>query len=184
MLEDRTLTQQGEKTDGRISLTFKTLSYIVHNIWLLLTRRWYRNGYACVNFGSPVSLRQWRADRQGSTESWEQEVEALADDMMERVGQVIPILPVALVATVFTRAIHQPVDTLTLKNQVFELIEQLEQAGRHVYIPRGDLDYSVDVGIRMLTLRHILNDQDGVLSVADDEHVLLNYYAASIAHLV
>nr|MBX2824045.1 glycerol-3-phosphate acyltransferase [Gammaproteobacteria bacterium] len=186
VLEDRTLTRSGRQVDGRISLTLSTLKYLFHNLWLAVTGRWYRNGYACVNFGSPISLREWKASRPdtSSAAAWELQVEEFAGQMMDRVGEVIPILPVALVASVFAHSEEPSLDLLTLKNRVFELIADLETAGRHVYIPRGDLDYAVDVGIRMLVLRHVLKEDDGMLSVAADELTLLNYYAASIEHLV
>jgi len=198
VFEDRVLTRTGGKSGNRFFTVTRTLQYIMHNIWLAVTGRWYRNGYACVNFGSPVSLRDWRAAQavaQAATpaatpaaeqndDDRENQVEKLAADLMQRIGDVIPILPVALVATVFKLRKPASMDTLELKTQIFQLIDELRSAGRHVYIPRGDLDYAVNVGLRMLTLRHILLDNNGVLSVAATEWTLLEYYAASIEHLV
>ena len=68
--------------------------------------KWYRFGYACVNFGPPISMRD-HANARGfdrnslSEERWREEVQVLGDQLMEAVGKVIPVLPVALVATVF-----------------------------------------------------------------------------------
>ena len=39
---------------------------------------------------------------------------------------------------------------------------QLEARGAHVYLPRGDQDYAIDVGLRMLTLRHLVVESDGL----------------------
>src|SRR5438128_9798500 len=31
--------------------------FVVRNLWLMARNRWHRFGYACANFGSPISLR-------------------------------------------------------------------------------------------------------------------------------
>ncbi len=62
-------------------------------------------------------------------------------------------------------------------------MEDLESRGAHVYIPRGDQDYAIDVGLRMLTLRRLVADRDGLFVAEPVELPLLTYYANSIAHL-
>ncbi|MEM7259595.1 MAG: hypothetical protein AAF404_19650, partial [Pseudomonadota bacterium] len=54
----------------------------------------------------------------------------------------------------------------------------------HAYIPRGDRDYAVTVGIRMLVLRRVLLEDDGIYTVNQSDILLLQYYANSIEHLV
>ena len=39
---------------------------------------------------------------------------------------------------------------------------ELEAAGAHVYIPRRDQDYAIVAGLRMLTLRHLVEERDGL----------------------
>ena len=56
----------------------------------------------------------------------------------------------------------KPISELELKSAVEQLIEKLEAAGAHVYIPRKDLDYAVTVGLRMLTLRRLVEEKDGL----------------------
>ena len=53
-----------------------------------------------------------------------------------------------------------------------------------VYIPRRDLDYAIVVGLRMLTLRHLVLDSDGLFSAVPSQTAVLRYYANSIAHLL
>jgi glycerol-3-phosphate O-acyltransferase len=36
----------------------------------------------------------------------------------------------------------------------------------------------------MLTLRHLVRERDGLFEVDPDEHMVLRYYANSIAHLL
>jgi glycerol-3-phosphate O-acyltransferase len=57
---------------------------------------------------------------------------------------------------------------------------RLEAAGAHIYVPRGDLDYAIGVGLRMLLLRRIVVEQDGLYRANPAELALLAYYANSI----
>jgi glycerol-3-phosphate O-acyltransferase len=59
----------------------------------------------------------------------------------------------------------------------------LESAGAHVYIPRQDQDYAFTVGLRMLTLRRLAIESDGLFRPAADAGEVLAYYANAIAHL-
>ena len=49
---------------------------------------------------------------------------------------------------------------------------------------RRDLDYALDVGLRMLMLRHLVDEYDGLYSARLEELPVLRYYANSIAHLL
>ena len=76
---------------------------------------------------------------------------------MARVGSIVPVVPVPLIASVFLGDETKKFSELELKSAVEQLIEKLEAGGAHVYIPRKDLDYAVTVGLRMLTLRRLVN---------------------------
>ncbi len=66
---------------------------------------------------------------------------------------------------------------------VLRLMKELESRGAHVYVPRGDQDYAITVGLRMLTLRRLVVEREGLYAVRRGELPLLTYYARSIAHL-
>ncbi len=188
VLEDRSLLRYARKLPKRgIGYTLtKSGTFLAKNLWQAFTGKRYRYGYACVNFGEPVSLKQWIARQHPDKDTlpYLSDVSPLADLLMQRIGSITPILPVALVATVFAREPNSVRNELALKSDVFNLLEQLEAAGYRAYIPRSDRDYAVAVGVRMLTLRHILHDNDGEFSVNQKELPLLEYYANSIKHLV
>jgi glycerol-3-phosphate O-acyltransferase len=103
---------------------------------------------------------------------------------MAVVGRIVPVVPVPLIATVILRNDGKPQSELELKSGVEQLIEKLEAAGAHVYIPRKDLDYAVTVGLRMLTLRRLVEEKDGLYTAQQIELPVLRYYANSIAHLL
>jgi len=188
VLEDRSLLRNIQQLPKRSSTytLLKSLSFMGKNVWQALTGTRYRYGYACVNFGKPLSLKQWIAEQTESTATMSvlNDVEPLAKDLMHRIGDITPILPVALVATVFAQGQAESLNELALKSRVYTLLKQLEDTGYKAYIPRSDVDYAISVGVRMLTLRGVLIDTNGELSLNHNELVLLNYYANSIKHLV
>jgi glycerol-3-phosphate O-acyltransferase len=177
-LEDRSLLRGLEPDAERKGVGFAfrtTLGFMLRNFAQMAGRRWYRFGYACVNFGRPISLRRYLTEQGFDFRELDQEarftrVEALTQYLMTAVGEVIPVLPVSLVAT--------------LKARAHRLIGQLEAAGAHVYVPRRDQDYALQVGLRMLELRHLVADQDGLYHANPDERPMLRYYANAIAHLL
>ncbi len=185
VIEDRTLLRAAEKLPkrGLAASTATFTRYFAKTLWQTLLGKRYRNGYACVNFGEPVSLREWMKDRDIKANQMG-DITPLATDLMQRIGNITPILPVALVTTLFARDTTARYSSLELKAEVLELLKDLEQRGYRAYIPRSDYNYAVDVGVRMLTLRNILEDNEGVFSARPEEHTLLRYYSNSIAHLL
>jgi glycerol-3-phosphate O-acyltransferase len=85
-------------------------------------------------------------------------------------------------ATPFARHPERSFSELELKAEVAPLIGQLEARGAHVYVPRGDLDYALHVGLRMLRLRRLLDEENGLYRARAVELPLVQYYANSIAH--
>jgi glycerol-3-phosphate O-acyltransferase len=161
--------------------------FVGRNLLLMARNKWHRFGYACVNFGSPVSARDY-VRRQGvdlrrlPKEERFARVEAFARELMGAVARVIPVVPVSLAATVFVREPDRSWSELELKAEILRLIEDLERRGAHVYIPRADQGYAIDVGLRMLTLRRLVTQADGAFTPQREELPLLTYYANSIAH--
>ncbi len=192
VLEDRTLLKRLDAAAprrGPLYAAGRTFAFIGSNLWLMATGRWYRFGYACVNFGRPLSMRAWVAERAFDFRNLSEadrhtEVERVARHVMAEVAKVIPVLPVSLVASVFTHAAERTFSELELKSEVYELIRRLEGVGAHIYVPRGDLDYAVGVGLRMLTLRRIVNEEAGLYRPDPDDREILAYYANAIEWLV
>jgi glycerol-3-phosphate O-acyltransferase len=115
-------------------------------------------------------------------EARKQAMARLGADLMEAVGRVVPVVPVALMAEVFVRSPDTGFSELELKAEVGKVLQRLEARGAHVYIPRRDLDYALTVGLRMLRLRRLVQERDGIYRAHPAERPLLAYYANSIAH--
>ena len=192
VLEDRTQLRAGDAEaprTGRMAAAWRTLRFVGTQVGLLLRSRWHRFGYACVNFGTPVSVRAWAAQRgvdfdHLTREQRQGEVAALGRHLMDEVGRLIPVLPVPLVAAVLLAQEGRPLGELELKSAVATLVARLQQRDARLYLPRSDWDYAVTSGLRMLEQRHLVERVDGLLRARDDELPLLRYYANSIAHML
>ena len=139
---------------------------------------------------TPVSVRAWAAERGVDFEALGREqrhaqVAALGRHLMDEVARLIPGAAGAAGGPppcCARRARHWA--PLELKAEVGRLVQALETRGARLYLPRGDWDYAVDAGLRMLTLRHLVVEQQGLYTAHTHELPLLAYYANSIAHLV
>jgi glycerol-3-phosphate O-acyltransferase len=186
VLEDRTLLSAPEEKIGALR---GTLGFVWRNVRLVLQSRWRRFGYACVNFGSPFSMREYCRtkgvdfQRLGG-EDRKRAMLDLGTALMESVGRVVPVVPVALMATVFIRHAERALSELELKAEAARLIAALEARGAHIYVPRGDRDYALTVGLRMLRLRNVIEERDGLYQILAGQRALVEYYANSIAHLL
>ena len=191
VLEDRTQLLKlhpDAPRPGRVKSVKTLLSFWGGQLWLALNGHWHRFGYACVNFGAPLSMRAWckqhgvrfpdLPDAQRKLE-----VTRVAAHLMQQIGQVIPVLPVSLVASLFVDAPQRRWSELELKAAMHERMARLQTHGAHQYIPRQDQDYAFGVGLRMLVQRHMVVEDDGLFSVADDAREIVAYYANAIAHL-
>jgi len=192
VLEDRSLLRSLDAEAprvGRAKTLWNTLAFVAHNLRLMLKSEWHRFGYACVNFGSPISMRAYCRERgvdfqRLSGEERKRETAALGAHLMQAVGRVVPVVPVPLIATVFVGNPERRLSALELKAEVGRLLEVLERSKAHVYVPRSDFDYAINVGLRTLLLRHLVDESDGLYLAREKELVVLRYYANSIVHLL
>jgi glycerol-3-phosphate O-acyltransferase len=189
--EDRTLLAEREtsgRRTGAVVAAGNTLRFVGKNLRLMARNRWHRFGYACVNFGSPISAKAW-IRRHGvdlralPRDERFAEVGRLAEDLMAAIAAVIPVVPVALVARAFVAEPARSWSELELKAHALDEMRELERRGAHVYVPRADQDYAIDVGLRMLTLRRLVLESGGLYAPVAAHLPLLEYYANSIAHL-
>jgi glycerol-3-phosphate O-acyltransferase len=195
VLEDRTLLGSLDRDaprPGPLAAARTALAFWFGQLGLMLRGRWFRFGYACVNFGRLISAREWLARHAGESggdlrrldkDKRFEVVGRLAEDVMGEVARLVPVLPVSLIATVLIEA-EGPLDELELKVRASALMSHFDARGAKLYLPRGDRDYAFHVGLRMLALRHLVEEAAGGLFVAvAAERPLLAYYANAIAHL-
>jgi glycerol-3-phosphate O-acyltransferase len=189
-LEDRTLLRELDPDAEKRSRWFiikTTCGFIWKSLVLMILSRWQRFGYAYVNFGNPVSIRQYCADRGLNFARLERptrfaEVEKLANRLMDAIRQVVPALPVSLVATVLLEAQPEGLHAADVQERVTQYIAELERCGAHSYLSPQNRVESILNALNMLQLRKLVGESGGVYWAIPDEVNLLTYYANAIAH--
>lgn len=190
VLEDRTLLI--ERTEPRVApekwhALRNTCGFIFKHLKLRMQNRWDRFGYAVVQFGSPISLRDYCRThdldfRRSDKDERFKKVTALADHLMQAVGELVPALSVPLLAQVLSADRREFTD-LELKAEVQHRLDALSVTGRRHFIFDAANSFALDKAIRMMVIRHLLIERDGRYHANPDEGRLIAYYAHSIEHL-
>ncbi len=189
VVEDRSLLRKLDETAKRRSLWFvikTSLRFISKHLLLSQRNRWRRFGYASVNFGEPVSARQYCRQqdivfsRLDHDERFAQ-VEKLADELMGRIQGVVPILPVPLMCKVILDNGDQWSGELELKQQAAVLIEKLRSANAPISINANAYEGVLNHALAMLQARGFVEQDNGLYRAAADELAIIRYYANSIA---
>ena len=189
-LEDRSLVRALDPEAEKRSLWFvvKTTTWFIwRSIVLMIRSRWQRYGYACVNFGPNVSARQFCRQNHVNVSEIDREtrfvfVEKLCKQLMNSIEQVIPILPVSLVAMVMLESVEQPLSAFDVEAHVHGLIDELEARGATVYVAGRSRAQTILTALNTLRLRRIVIESDGLYR-ADSKHIdVLSYYANAIVH--
>lgn len=190
-LEDRSLLRKLDAAAVKRSRWFvarTTLMFLGRSLYLMGMSRWRRYGYACVNFGKPVSVRDYCGDQAidfGSMNRAErfEEVEKLCLSLMNDIADVVPVLPVALVSSVLLEGIDEAFDIQSIQERAAQLQNELQHKGAPVI----ELSHSKQTGViadavDFLLLRNIITADGDRIEVAAEEVPLLRYYANAIGH--
>jgi glycerol-3-phosphate O-acyltransferase len=189
-LEDRSLLRELDPDAEKRSRWFvikTTCGFIWKSLILIILSRWQRFGYAYVNFGNPVSVRQYCEDKTLDFTKLERsarflEVESLAGRLMDAIKQVVPALPVSLVATVMLASGQKGMRASEVQTQVNRLIADLQEDGAHVYVSPHKRVESILNALNMLVLRRLVEESQGIYRIVPEEVDVLSYYANAIAH--
>ncbi|NIM48136.1 MAG: glycerol-3-phosphate acyltransferase [Gemmatimonadales bacterium] len=191
VLEDRSLILElldEQARPGRVRQLLGVLHYVAFNLARLLTGNLRRYGRVAVNFGTPVPLRQWVEQRPGvfelPKENRLQELEGLANEVMGRVAQIMPITPVPLVAA----ALLSFGETLVRRNDLLERVDEfrdhLLKTGAKLIRPERPPDAILDRAWRMLRMRRLVVRQRDAFIILPRQRPLLEYYRNSVKHLL
>jgi glycerol-3-phosphate O-acyltransferase len=191
VLEDRSLIRELEEGVARKSRA-ERLSRVSHytgwNTLRLLTGRLRRYGRVAVNFGSPLSVRSWIADRPGVLDLPRAQrlprIQELADAMLARIADVIPVTPVPLAAA----ALLSFGETAVRHGAVLERLEHyrthlLERDAKIVHAER-DAAALLERAWRTFRMRRLVAREGDTYVILPSQRPLLEYYANSIRHLL
>jgi len=190
VIEDRSLVRRLDKNVEKRSAWFvlkTTVSFIFKNASLSRKNRWRRFGYASVNFGEPVSAKEYCEVNEIDFSSLDREdrfvrVESLADSIMSNITKVVPIVPTALVSEVLLKNIKEWRSELEIKTQCAERIKQLADAGAPIDISASAVESVLGSAMDILVGRGLVEVKDNLYRMKDSEIDIIKYYANSIVH--
>lgn len=189
-LEDRSLLRSLDPRAEKRSKWFvikTTVRFVWRNLLLMALNKWHRFGYACVNFGPVVSMREY-CERHGVNFSKMEreerflEVEKLCKGLMASIQHVVPVLPISLVAAVFLERGEDWLNEFDVKGHVHRLMEELQKRGAQVYSPKRTREQTVMTALNMLRIRRMVTESDGMFKVEPGSRDILSYYANAISH--
>jgi len=189
-LEDRSLLRTLVSHAQKRSMWFvikTTVGFFWRSLVLMALSRWQRFGYACVSFGSHVSAREYcrrhglnpsKTDRNARFSH----VEKLSRTLMASIEDIIPVLPVSLVATVMIQYAEDWLSAFEVEARVHDLIDSLQTLGAPVYVSRRSRAQNIVNALNMLKIRRMVIESDGLFRADPESLDVLSYYANSIGH--
>ena len=197
VLEDRSLLRElavttGQRTPPRSAQLGEVSRYVWWNFGRLLTKRWKRYGRAAVTIGEPVALAPWFEAQNATGEDLfdlpRHErlalVQELCDDMMSRIGAIIPVTPVTLACAAIQSLDSDFISRDRLLERMSDMRDVLEELNARTIRSEGPIEEILDRAWKMLDMRKILVETGDGYSVLPKGHALVSYYANSIAHLL
>lgn len=188
VIEDRSLIRKldpGATKRKKWFVIKTTIAFAYKTLLLSRKLRWRRFGYASVNFGPPVSVKayceanQMEFNTNDSKKRFNQ-VKNLADAIMKNIGEVVPILPVALVSEVLleNKTIWQ--SELDVKARVSTKIDVLKAKGAPINITSNAREGVITNALNMIIGRRLVDVEANLIRSKPEAETLLEYYANSI----
>jgi glycerol-3-phosphate O-acyltransferase len=193
VLEDRSLLRELASRDGqarpsRIVQLGEVARYLWWNTARLVVRRWQRYGRAAVVVGRPMPLADWLTDNAELFELSKPErlarVQALCDQVMSRIGTLIPVTPVPLACAAIQSFDRDFIPRAQLLERMAEMRDALVDVNGRVVRHDGDIAATFDRAWRMLRMRRVLAIEGDAYVVLPRGRELVSYYANSISHLI
>ncbi len=193
VLEDRSLLLELARTEGRarpsrLAQLADVTRFVVWNMTRMLTRQWRRYGRAAVLVGKPFPLGPW-FEREAGLFDLQREarlgrVQALSDDVMSRIGALVPVTPVALACAAIQSLDADFIPRSRLLDRMGEMRDVLIELNARVIRADRDIEETFERAWRMLRMRRMLAESGDGFAVLPRGRALVGYYANSIAHLL
>ena len=190
VVEDVSLVRKLDDQAQRRSLWFvmsTSLRFITKTLFMGRKKRWLRFGYASVNFGKPVSIKQYCQAQAIDLSKIDQgermtQVENLSHHLMQEIEDVIPVLPMALMSEVVLANQSEWLSEFELKSIAAARIQSLKDAGAPIKISSTACEGVLNAALSMLQGRGFVDVDNGLLRANAEAIDMLRYYANSIVH--
>ncbi len=191
VVEDRSLVRAQDPSAEKRSMWYvfhTTARFLLRNLMLMIFSRWRHYGYAVVNFGAPLSIRDYCRENSVCFNCLERasrfaEVERLSRWLMTAIADVVPLLPVSILSKILLEAGDAPMDFSLIETRGNRLWEELRTKGAPVVdVSRSTRTQILADTIDFLLMRHLVVRRDDGFSAATGEEPILAYYANAIGH--
>ena len=197
VLEDRSLLRElavtkGERTPPKRKQFAEVASYMWWNAGRIAVRKWKRYGRAAVTIGEPIALAPWLAEQETAGEGIFDlprherlaKVQVLCDDMMSRIGAIIPVTPVTLACAAIQSLDSDFISRAKLIERMSDMRDVLGELNARTIRSEGPIEETFDRAWKMLSMRKMLIETEDGYAVMPKNRALISYYANSIAHLL
>jgi len=190
VLEDQVQIEAGRGDHSKKSWwswTKVVVEFLIKNFTIHRDRRHDRWGYASVNFGHPLSAKQFAARHRINFVDLDKQMRfeytaLLAGRLMNGIGYVTPVLPVPLICQVFRLSGQTTVSELDVISGVHSLFDQLIENGAPVNDSEKPARMTIEKSLALMEYRRLLDRHDGQYRAPNDARALIDYYANSIEH--
>ena len=188
-IEDRSLLRSLNPDLQKRSLWFvfkTTIGFILRNLTQILLSRWRRFGYACVNFGKPISTIAYSKKHQIIFKNLQRnqrfpEIKKLCELLMANISDVVPIVPVSLVCQIFLENLDKELSISDIDNKCESILLNIKKNGAPVIeTAHSTRKHAISEAISLMLLRGMINEADGIFTSKGSEIHLLKYYANSL----
>lgn len=189
VLEDHNMVSW-ENKEKRLSLRQHAAhlrQFLGNNLFVSSKVRWLRYGYASVNFGVPVSMREYCREHTVDFNHLNKEqrisrIGELAMVLMAALRYVMPIIPVPVLASVFLRAGEESLTSLEIVSRSDELLDLMITNGAAMKAEEKPRSRTLFKSLELLTVRQFVIEENDRYRINPSHRALVEYYANSIAH--
>jgi glycerol-3-phosphate O-acyltransferase len=169
VLEDRILTDAAQAGSRRFrGKPLAIILFVLRNLWRKLRGHYKGFGTAAAGFGPPISLRAYVAQNPAAP------TEVLGAYLMQQITQVIPVLPVPLVAAAMLSGVQ---DHKALADKLAALIAELAATGAVLKLAPEGLPATLSEGLAPLIARGLVTEN---LQISHGSEAMIAFYAAPI----
>ncbi|GAA6200958.1 1-acyl-sn-glycerol-3-phosphate acyltransferase [Aquicoccus sp. SU-CL01552] len=175
VLEDRILISADKGTGRRFNARIGVIArHVLRQLGLWATGRYRRFGEAVVTFGAPLSLAALQAKGEGDV------TDRLAETLMRRIADGVPVLPVPLVAWLMLTYGTMTRAEVDARARAALSTLPASTVGRFAADPHA----ATEAGLRALCEQGAIRSEQGRYAPDPQGGDLLQFYANSIRHLM
>ncbi|MDP3517389.1 MAG: 1-acyl-sn-glycerol-3-phosphate acyltransferase [Pseudohongiella sp.] len=189
VLEDHNMVSW-ESKDKRLTARqhlARLRQFLGNNLFVSSKVRWLRYGYASVNFGIPISMREYCSNNNVdfnhlSKDQRINKIADLAEVLMAALRYVMPVIPVPVISSVLLRAGEETLTSLEIVSRSDELLDLMISNGAAMKEAEKPRSRTLLKSLELLTARQFVVEENDRYRINPEHRTLVQYYANSIAH--